>query len=226
MNVQRHTLLALSVFVLLTGALAGCSDDARPHSEAKRNTLQDASQSTLREMQAKDPDLQNFLNRGYAYALFPNVGKGGFIVGGAHGDGLIYQNGNAIGWADIKQASVGAQAGGQTFAELLVFENQAAFDKFRNNELSLEANASAVALTAGASKGAVFRNGVAVFTMPKGGAMLEAAVGGQRFTFTPMGEQRTTETRTERTDIDTRTNRTDTNTGETRTKVEVKTQNP
>jgi lipid-binding SYLF domain-containing protein len=203
MNVKRSIVVTLSALFL--AALAGCSEDARPTSEAKRASLEDAAQASLHEMKAKDPDLESFLKRAYAYANFPDVGKGGFIVGGAHGDGLVYQNGRSIGWADITQASIGAQVGGQTFAELVVFENEAAFTKFRNNEFSLEANASAVALTAGASKGTAFKNGVAVFTMPKGGAMLEASVGGQKFTYTPMGEQRTTETKT---------------------KVEVKTQNP
>ena len=215
MIVQRRVLIALSVFALMLAGI-GCADDARPASEAKRDTLQDKSRTTLREMQAKDPDLQSFLDRGHAYAIFPEVGKGGFIVGGAHGDGAVYQNRQMIGWADLKQASVGAQVGGQVFSELIVFENEAAFNKFKNNELSFEANASAVALTAGASKGAVFKNGVAVFTLPQGGAMLEASIGGQRFEYTPTGGSETRTTSEQRSS-------TEGGTTETRKETEVKT---
>jgi len=187
MKVQRRDVTLLSAFVLMAAAaLIGCNNDARPTNEAKRSTLEDEARTSLKEMQAKDPDLKDFLNSAYAYAVLPDVGEGAFIVGGAHGRGLVYRNGQPIGWTEIQQASVGAQAGGQSYSELLVFQNETTFNKFKDSELTLEASAAAVALTAGASKNVEFKNGVAVFAMPRGGAMLKAAIGGQRFKFSPM----------------------------------------
>ena len=149
----------LSAFLMIA---AGCSDDARPASEQRRSALEDKSQTALREMQAKDIGLRDFLNDAYAYAIFPEVGKGGLIAGGAFGRGIVREQGQPVGWAEIQQASIGAQAGGQTFSELLVFKNRDTFRDFQNNQLSLGANASAVILKAGASKTAQFDRGVAV----------------------------------------------------------------
>jgi len=188
MKVQRRDVTLLSAFVLMAAAaLIGCNNDARPTSEAKRDTLEDQARSAIKEMQAKDPDLKDFLNSAYAYVVFPDVGEGALIIGGAHGRGIVYRNGQQIGWAEIQQATVGAQAGGQSYSELLVFQNETTFNKFKTNELTLEASAAAVALSAGASKNVEFKNGVAVFAMPRGGAMLKAAIGGQRFVYTPLG---------------------------------------
>ena len=88
-----------------------------------------------------------------------------------------------IGYADLTQASVGAQLGGQTYSELVVFETKEALDRFRQNKLEFAANASAVILESGAAKAARFENGVAIFVQPRAGAMAEASVGGQKFTF-------------------------------------------
>ncbi len=105
------------------------------------------------------------------------------IVGGGYGRGIVYEQGAMIGYADITQATVGAQIGGQTFSELLVFQSKEALDRFRQNKLEFSANASAVIMKKGAAKAARFENGVAIFVEPRAGAMAEASVGGQKFTF-------------------------------------------
>ena len=117
------------------------------------------------------------------------MGETGFIrkkgKDGSHLHFEVYENGKMIGFADLTQASIGLQAGGQTFSEIIVFENENALNKFKNNKLEFSAQASAVALKAGASAQARFENGVAVFTKPKGGLMFEASIGGQKFNFKP-----------------------------------------
>jgi lipid-binding SYLF domain-containing protein len=115
--------------------------------------------------------------------IFPSVGKGGVIVGGAYGRGEVYEQGQLVGYADVTQATVGAQLGGQTFSELIVFENREAMDRFKRGNFEFAANVSAVALKAGAAAAARYTNGVAVFVKPEGGAMFEASIGGQKFTF-------------------------------------------
>jgi lipid-binding SYLF domain-containing protein len=113
------------------------------------------------------------------------VGKGGLIAGGAYGRGEVYQGGEMIGFADLSQATIGAQAGGQEFSELIAFESQNALDGFKQNKLRFAANASAVALKSGTAKSARYDDGVAVFIRPTGGLMVEAAIGGQSFSYLP-----------------------------------------
>ena len=168
--------LALALF---TGV--GC--ETAPKTEAKRENLVDEAQTAVKSMQNVDSNLTSFVERAYGYAIFPNVGKGGFVAGAAYGKGSVYEQGKFIGYADVRQGTVGLQAGGQNFSELIVFENKAALDTFTNNKFEFAANASAVAIKPGVSKTANFDKGVAVFTQPKGGLMVEAAIGGQQFTF-------------------------------------------
>jgi lipid-binding SYLF domain-containing protein len=127
--------------------------------------------------------LQSFLDRAYGYAIFPTVGTGAVGVGGAYGRGEVFERGVLIGYCDLSQGTVGVQLGGQSYSELLVFENKNALDKFTSGEFAFDAQASAVALKSGASANAKFSNGVAVFTMTKEGLMFEASIGGQKFSY-------------------------------------------
>jgi lipid-binding SYLF domain-containing protein len=146
----------------------------------------------------------NFFNSAYGYAVFPTIGKGGLIVGGAHGSGHVYEKGKYIGNTSMTQLSVGFQAGGQAYSQIIFFEDKRALDEFTNGNFEFEAGVSAVAITAaaggtagtsGASAGASggkknattvgssYYKGMAVFTIVKGGAMYQATVAGQKFTF-------------------------------------------
>jgi len=169
--------------VLAVAFFAGTGCETAPKNEAQRENLVDEAHTALKSMQNVDSGLASFMDRAYGYAIFPNVGKGGLVAGGAYGKGSVYEQGKFIGYADLRQGTVGLQAGGQNFSELIVFENKAALDAFTNNKFEFAANASAVALKPGVSKSANFDKGVAVFTHPKGGLMVEAAIGGQQFTF-------------------------------------------
>lgn len=146
-----------------------------------------------------------FFRTSYAYAVFPTVGKGGFIVGAAHGDGRVYRQGRYIGKTSMTQVSVGFQLGGQVYSEMVFFENPSALRRFESGKFALSADVGAVALTASASASAGtagteagasgtethatatghYQDGVAVFTIAKGGLMYQAAVAGQKFSFTP-----------------------------------------
>jgi lipid-binding SYLF domain-containing protein len=130
-----------------------------------------------------DPTLTMWFESAYAYAVYPRVGKGGFIVGGAHGAGLVIQGDKTIGKTTLTQITVGAQLGGQTYAEYIMFKDQVAFEDFTRGNFELGAQVSAVAVTKGASADAGYDSGVAVFTLASGGLMAEATVGGQKFTY-------------------------------------------
>jgi lipid-binding SYLF domain-containing protein len=190
-------MIALPHRALLTIALllvaAGCQ--TTPPTEARKEALLDDGQASLKRFQAEDPGIADVVHRGYGYAIFPDVGKGAFVVGAGYGHGAVYEQGQFIGYADITQATVGAQIGGGDYAELIIFENRDALERFKNNELTFAAGASAVAIKAGVAKSARFENGVMVFTQAKAGAMASAAVGGQKFTFAPSDRGTTATTR-------------------------------
>lgn len=147
----------------------------------------------------------HFFTNSYGYAVFPTVGKGGLVVGAAHGTGRVYRHGTYVGDTSITQLSVGFQAGGEAFSEIIFFENKAAFDKFTAGNFELAATAQATAITASAQASASttgsgagasgtrnsamtagsYQDGVAIFTVAKGGLMYEATVAGQKFSYKP-----------------------------------------
>jgi len=174
------------VFAAITAMFIACGG-AAPSSRSDRVALEDKAASTLRSMTSKDWTLQPFLDRAAGYAVFPDIGKGGLIVGGAHGRGVLYQHHHAVGYVELSQASVGMQAGAQSFAELIVFEKQADVERVRGNAYTMGGNVSAVALSAGAGAGAQFQNGVSVFIQTHGGVMAEVSVSGQRLKFAEGG---------------------------------------
>lgn len=127
--------------------------------------------------------MKNLFQSAYAYMILPNVGKGGIGIGGAAGNGAVFKGSTLIGMAKMTQVTIGFQWGGQAYREVIFFESKADLDRFKENRLELSAQASAVAVTAGASANAKYRNGVMIFTQTKGGLMYEASIGGQKFNF-------------------------------------------
>jgi lipid-binding SYLF domain-containing protein len=132
-------------------------------------------------MLEKDPSMQKFFDTAAGWLIIPTVGKGGIGIGGARGKGLLYEGGKPSAIVTLTQLTVGFQWGGQTYSEFIFFKDGDALDKFKSNNYELGAQASAVAVTAGASADANYNEGVAVFTQAKGGLMYEATVGGQKF---------------------------------------------
>jgi lipid-binding SYLF domain-containing protein len=173
-------------FTIITMLWIGCGG-AAPSKQSDRFALQDKAQATLQSMMSKDSSLRPTLDTAAGYAILPEVGKGGLIVGAAHGRGVLYQNHRAIGYVELSQASVGAQAGAQSYSELVVFQNQADVERVKDNAYTIGGNVSAVALTAGAGASTEFKNGVAVFVEPHGGVMAEVSISGQRLKFAEGG---------------------------------------
>lgn len=152
-------------------------------SDSKNNKIIADSKTAKTEFIAADSLMKSLFDSAYGYVIFPNVGKGGIGVGGAAGNGVVYERNNVIGMAKLSQVSVGFQAGGQAYREVIFFESQKELDRFKGSQLEFSAEVSAVAVTAGASGKAKYSKGVMVFTMQKGGLMYEASVGGQKFKF-------------------------------------------
>ena len=125
------------------------------------------------------------LDDSYGYAMFPSVGKGGLIVGGGYGKGVVWEHGKRVGYADVTLASIGALVGGQTYAELVVFKDKDSFQSLMDNKLTFSANTSAVILKTGAARKSAPVNGTVVFIKPNVGVMADASIGGQKFTYAP-----------------------------------------
>ena len=153
-----------------------------PNKEQKEKAM---VEGTIAKFKQADSSMKVFFDKAYGYIVFPGVGKGGFIIGGGHGDGWVYEKGRHIGRATLTQLTVGAQIGGQSYSEVIFFEDKKTLDDFKKGNWELSAQASAIIVKQGASKDASYDHGVAVFTMPKKGAMAEASVGGQKFKYTP-----------------------------------------
>ena len=184
-------LLSLSAGALLLLVAAVCSADEYADTVA---LFKNAGQSA------------GFFKTAYAYAVFPSIGKGGLVVGGAYGNGRAYVHDKHVGDTSMTQLSVGLQAGGQAYSQIIFFEDERSFEEFKTGSFEFGADVGAVAITAaagasagtaGASAGASggmkdattsgkYYKGLAVFTIVKGGAMYEANVKGQKFKYKPI----------------------------------------
>lgn len=181
--------LALAVLLLSSAAWADKYDDAVASFRAAEETAP-------------------FFGNAYGYVVFPTIGKGGIGIGGAHGSGRVYAQGEYVGDTKMTQLTVGFQLGGQAFSQMIFLEDRRAFESFTSGNFEFSAQATAVALTAGVSAEANtgggtaagasggrndatvthggYRKGMAIFTIARGGLMYEATVGGQKFSYTPL----------------------------------------
>jgi lipid-binding SYLF domain-containing protein len=139
-------------------------------------------QAVVQRLEARDPTYPDLLKNAYGYAVFPSVGRASAVLGGSFGKGEVYQNGRLIGYAGILQLTIGVQLGGQTFAEILVFHDRAALERFKQGKVNFAANASAVAVKAGLAA-TNDKQGTGVYILSDGGLQLETAIGGQKFVF-------------------------------------------
>jgi lipid-binding SYLF domain-containing protein len=146
-----------------------------------------------------------FFNNCYAYAVFPTIGAGGLVIGGARGSGRVYVHDQVVGTAVMTQLSFGFQAGGKAFSQIIFFQDKQNLDEFESGKFEFAAGASAVAITTGASAtvgtdrssseasggsrnattNGNYQSGMAVFTVAKGGLMFAANISGEKFVFTP-----------------------------------------
>jgi lipid-binding SYLF domain-containing protein len=156
--------------------------------EAQKQKDLDRVEEAMATMIEKDAGMVDWFSSSYAYAVFPNVGKGGIGIGGAHGNGIVYRGGTPVGKSELKQVTVGLQLGGQKFIEVVFFKDKTAFDDFTRENYEFGAQASAVAFSASASADLAYNGGVAIVTMAEGGLMYEATVGGQKFEYEAYGD--------------------------------------
>ena len=184
---NRLLLSLISVVILVTGFSAKADNYSQ--------TIADFKSSTA---------TKEFFNKAYGYAVYPTIGKGGLVIGAAHGKGLVYLNNKKVGKTSMTQLSIGFQLGGQVYSQIVFFQDKRSFDEFTSGNFEFAAGASAVALTAAAqaqvgssgissSQGTdssstkqnkvIYHKGMAVMTLTKGGLMYEAALAGQKYSY-------------------------------------------
>jgi len=180
-TLKSFGLLAVALFMA-----AGCA--TAPSSTAERSELLDDARQTIATVKRNDPSIQRFFSSSAGYAVFPNIAKGGLVLGGAYGRGVLFENGRFTSYCDVSQGTVGFQIGGQAYSELIFFENQNTLNDFKSGAMSFAAQATAVAVTAGAAANMNYANGVAIFVTDQRGLMAEASVGGQKFSVIPTSD--------------------------------------
>lgn len=186
----RMALTILAAGGILGAVLTACSSYRSSGGGESGGTVSesriDRAQETVKRFRVRDPSLSKFFENAPGYAVFPKITKGAAGIGAAHGEGgVVYERGAVVGFAEVTQVTIGAQLGGQDYAEIIFFQDEATLTRFKEGRMEFSANASAVGATSGAGRASDFREGVAVFTMPLGGLMFEASIGGQKFRYTP-----------------------------------------
>jgi len=180
------TLFVSTLYVLsATWACAGW-DPNKSETASDQNYQDQEVQQAIADFKNSDPSMKVFFEKAYGFAVFPSVGKGGVGIGGAYGEGKVYEKGVLNGKSSLMQFTLGLQLGGQVYREIIFFEDKTALDLFKYGNFEFGAQASAVAATAGVSADTDYSNGVAIFTLAKSGLMFEASVGGQKFSFEPL----------------------------------------
>lgn len=179
-DMKKILLLAMVFCFLLSVTAAHALWDPRD-----RELEEQAVKETIDRFLIIDPSLKVFFDQAAGYVVFPTVGKGAYIVGVGYGRGWFFEKGKPIGKANVTQLSAGAQIGGQAYSEIIFFRDPEIVDYFKTSQFEVSAQVSAVALNAGVGRSATYIEGVAVFIQPKGGLMVDASVGGQRFGFEP-----------------------------------------
>ncbi|MDP6987108.1 MAG: hypothetical protein QGG74_03590 [Phycisphaerales bacterium] len=178
----RHCLSTVIATLLCVGF--GCSSgSSTPSTEGQRLDSANAAAAAI-DVFRNDPKASKFFDSAFAYAVFPKITKGALGLGVSDGGGEVYRDGLLIGYAQATSVTIGAQIGGQTFSEIIFFENRFAFNKFTNDQLTGQASAAAVAGKSGDSAMADYNHGVAVFTSNNNGLILAADIGGQKFRYT------------------------------------------
>jgi lipid-binding SYLF domain-containing protein len=175
---SKSSLLITSLAVLAIAT--GCASTGMKSDELTANVKR-----AKRDFLRSDVTLGPVLSEASGYAIFPNVGSGAAFIGAAAGRGELFERGNRhpLGDVALNEVSVGAQAGGQDYSELIIFEDQGTLENFKQGNFQFDAQMTATAAAEGVSANAKYEQGVMVFTLPQGGLMYQASIGGQKFDY-------------------------------------------
>jgi lipid-binding SYLF domain-containing protein len=174
-------LVLREVEVVTRGAAPKTRQAERRRARKDLVALHEEVRATLARLKAKDKGLEGMLRKAYGYAVVPTVGRASLVLGGARGYGEVFEQGKPVGFTRLTQLTVGVQVGGQSFSQLIFFHTKEALEAFRRSPLGFSGNLSAVFIK-GATGMANFKN-VTAHAYSRGGMVIEASLGGQKFRF-------------------------------------------
>ena len=179
------TIQTKCVNVVLALFVVTCGCATVPEKPESRAVLSSEVREAIAKFKAADTSIQSFFDNSYGYAVLPKVFKGGFWIGGAHGNGEVFERGMRIGYCSMSQATLGFTFGGEFFREIIFFRGKQDLDRFKTGQYTFSAAVTGVAATTGAAAKADYREGMAVFVMTDVGLMVDASLGGQKFKYVP-----------------------------------------
>jgi len=179
---MKKLLVSGTLLVLLASASAALAAGWDPEEEKKE---MEAVAKTVDAFKADSPRMQVYFDKAYGYVVFPTIGNAAFVFGGSHGKGKAFVQGKLVGDASLSKASIGLQAGAESYSMIIFFAKKETMAKLKSGKFGFAAGASVTVIDTGAQATAVWKDDVAVFTHNKGGLMAAAAIGGQKFEFTP-----------------------------------------
>lgn len=144
-----------------------------------------AAQQTMDRFLHEDPGIKQSIDNSSGYVVFSHVNKGGFIFGGQHGEGIVYEKGQPVGKATVSGASFGALAGGASFDEIIIFKTPIALQDFKSGQFNGNTEVSGVGGNSGKNVRVKYVKGANVYLLATSGVMGDVSVGGQKFSFTP-----------------------------------------
>ncbi|MGA2916485.1 MAG: lipid-binding SYLF domain-containing protein [Sedimentisphaerales bacterium] len=165
--------------------LMACGCEVEPKKPEDKVVLTSDVDEAIALMKAKDKSIQKFFDNSYGYAVVPKIFKVAILAGGAYGKGEVYEQGTMIGYCDVKQLSGGVSLGAEFYREIIFFKDNKDLEKFKQDEFTFSAQATAIAIVWGAAAKADYKDGMAVFIMTDSGVMVDASLGGQKFNFAP-----------------------------------------
>lgn len=192
LHLKFYTGILALIFLFAAGPLSAQENDKNKEKKKEKEEIvdQDKKQELIKDAKAakqafidEDSRIKENLDSAAGYAIFPNVGKGAWILGGAAGNGVVFEKGQLVGFSELRQIDVGFQFGGQAYREIIIFKTQSALDSFKEGNFEFSGSASAVVWDKGKGESIQFQDGVGVALMPKAGAMVGISIGGQEFDY-------------------------------------------
>lgn len=206
----KHKILTVSCGLFLISSSLNAQADTYDYLPETQPVLDKPStdidyEQTIALFEKAEPS-KAFFEHAYGYAILPTIGKVGFILGGAYGEGRVFEQGKFTGMVSMTQGTLGFQAGAQAYSQIVFFQDQRAYDEFTSGNYEFGAQASAALITLGASAEAStkgtsasanagdqkvaadgqYYKGMAVFNIVKAGIMYEVTLGGSVYKFDPV----------------------------------------
>jgi lipid-binding SYLF domain-containing protein len=132
---NRRNVLAAAASIAVAGLVSGIA--AGPAQAAGRTVIDNRVRMALDQMYAQVPGARDLAAQARGMLVMPSVVKGGFIFGGAYGEGALLPGGGqgamgpASGYYSVASASVGLQLGVQSSSHVLFFMTDEALERFR-----------------------------------------------------------------------------------------------